>query len=641
MGLLDNLFLATSNPAPNPGMFQLGGHDPDMTSPVDVLDYTNSVPTKKRMTDKEDEDLKRFREEHPIGAADATLPAPALGMLSALPQAQAWPQPAPAPSVFDAGAPPVTGLPGQPAAAPAQPPQAPLSPLEQKMMAMAGPNQPVTGLGPAFSAPMPAAAPRPRPVAPPQAPPIAVGNYQMPRIGPASSYAPAAQPAAPPSPDAAASPPQRVGSAVGSPAEGAIDLTDAPIGMLGKVWKGIQSNSGLLMGLGAGMLGAPSWATGLSRGTAGAAAGAQQDYKMNLQTGSQEQLYRALVSAGVPPQQAVAATTNPELAKTLMTNYLTDRKSEVKVVKDSLGNERLVAVNPYMSQDQLDKLNKEGPGGVGGGATDLTHMPITIDPTTGRDERFMDAFKAADPVNAAATEAIMAGRMPADARNLQVLMKYASRIDPTFNNETFKTRAALDKSYFGGGEGFKGLRSANTAIDHGIQLQKAIGDLKNFSLMPDFTNRVTGKISEQYSAPYQKALAAFDRWRSIYAHELEFALTGKNTVTGTKEMADQFDRYGSPDKNQQSLTSSLESLKERIGEHESAYQRGMGHATGEPFRDMLTNRAKLKKLLGEDDGAVPASAAGSPVKVNSVEEARKLPKGTRFVDPNGIQRVVP
>ena len=41
---------------------------------------------------------------------------------------------------------------------------------------------------------------------------------------------------------------------------------------------------------------------------------------------------------------------------------------------------------------------------------------------------------------------------------------------------------------------------------------------------------------------------------------------------------------------------------------------------------------------------VPASAPGGapgPVRVSSVAQARALPRGTRFVDPNGVERVVP
>ena len=553
-GLLESLFAQPAQPMP--GAFQLGnGEQEENPYYAPLADYTGDAPLKRvKPNEAQDRDLKKFQETHPITPQQAAASAPAWnpGAGQQLPGM-------------------LSGIPGvAPAAAPAAPP-VPSASSPSSMDAAPWPAGPVG-----------------RPVTPPEAA----------------------------APNENAAPPQRAmesAPTTGSPAEGAIDLTDAPVGMLSKVWKGIQDNSGLLMGLGSGMLGAPSWATGFSRGVAGANAGAQQDYKQNQQQSGQQSLYTALVKAGVPKQQAVAATMNPELARTLMADYIGTRKSEIKTLKDSMGNERLVAINPYMDQEQLDKLNNGGaPGGGSGDMGSLAHMPVEYDPSTGRDEKFAAAFKAADPINAEATEALLQGRMPATGRNLQSLMKYAARIDPEFNSTTFGSRQNLDKSYFGGGEGFKQLRSANTTIDHGLQLQKAIDDLKNYQTLPGFLNPMTGKIAEQYSAPYQKALAAFDRWRSIYGHELEFALTGKNTVTGTKEMADQFDRYASPVKNQQSLISSLESLKERIGEHEAAYKGGMKHVTGEPFKDMLTNRAKLEKMLAaaESRAAPPPSEGG-------------------------------
>jgi hypothetical protein len=640
-GLLESLFAQPAQPMP--GAFQLGnGEQEENPYHTWLADYTGDAPLKRvEPNEAQDRDLKKFREVHPIRPSEEMTPAPAMGgMLGVMPQGQGWPQPksvfetgaAPvrqtpsaAPSAFETGAAPFRATPAMPApsvfdtGAPSlgvNPSDLEnLSPIQRQMMQMVGPNQPLTGLGPAF-AHEPAA--QPARALPPQAKPIAVGNYQMPRIGNAAQYQMPQQPG----PNDTASTPQRVaGGSTASPAEGAIDLTDAPVGMLSKIWKGIQDNSGLLMGLGSGMLGAPSWATGFSRGVAGANAGAQQDYKQNQQQSGQQSLYTALVKAGVPKQQAVAATMNPELARTLMADYIGTRKSEIKTLKDSMGNERLVAINPYMDQEQLDKLNNGGaPGGGSNDMGSLAHMPVEYDPSTGRDEKFAAAFKAADPINAEATEALLQGRMPATGRNLQSLMKYAARIDPEFNSTTFGSRQNLDKSYFGGGEGFKQLRSANTTIDHGIQLQKAIDDLKNYQTLPGFLNLMTGKIAEQYSAPYQKALAAFDRWRSIYGHELEFALTGKNTVTGTKEMADQFDRYASPVKNQQSLISSLESLKERIGEHEAAYKGGMKHVTGEPFKDMLTNRAKLEKMLAAaESGAAPPPSEGGVAGPNKIK----------------------
>lgn len=45
--------------------------------------------------------------------------------------------------------------------------------------------------------------------------------------------------------------------------------------------------------------------------------------------------------------------------------------------------------------------------------------------------------------------------------------------------------------------------------------------------------------------------------------------------------------------------------------------------------------------LGSQVGAQPAQGGGAPIRVTSVAQARALPSGTRFIDPNGVERIVP
>lgn len=559
MGMLDGLF---ADPRlPQDGSDQpYGGYTMGGAPAVD--DYSGPVPVRRPETKDLDKELKKFQETHPLTPQNAAAAAPAMpgsgqGILT-------------------------PEMSGPFSAVNAAPPAAPASPV-----------------------PLPVARNTTNAPGAPGGPPAPNNNSSAPER--ASDFSSAQRPV------------------TGSPAEGAIDLTDASPGMLGKVWKGIQDNSNLLMGMGAGMSGAPSWAVGMGRGFAGASAGAQADYKQNLQTGSAQQLYQALVAAGVPRQQAIAATTNPKLADTLMQSYIADRKREIKVVHDSLGNERIVSVNPYMSQEELDRANNEGGsrnGGAGDAATlggpadtsGLARMPIEIDPTTGRDEKFAEAFKKADPISYTATENLINGNMTGTGRNLQSLMKYASRIDPTFNQATFTGRQGLYKSYYGGGEGFKQLRSANTATQHGMDLDQDIDDLHNFSVMPGFLNPVTGAVANQFSKRYQDALSKFRADKAIYAHELEVALTGKSTVSGTKEINDLFDEDKAPGSNKSALRTTLRDLGQRVDEHEAAYNRGMGgKASASPVKDFMTNREKLNRLISGEREAAPAAAPASGV----------------------------
>lgn len=52
--------------------------------------------------------------------------------------------------------------------------------------------------------------------------------------------------------------------------------------------------------------------------------------------------------------------------------------------------------------------------------------------------------------------------------------------------------------------------------------------------------------------------------------------------------------------------------------------------------------APAEMLVAPNPGGMPAGApVGAPVKVTSPDEARRLPPGTHFIDPDGVERVVP
>jgi hypothetical protein len=131
------------------------------------------------------------------------------------------------------------------------------------------------------------------------------------------------------------------------------------------VMNGLKNNSSTLLALGAGFAGAPNIGQGISRASQYAIPASQQDLKNRISTGSQSATYKALVDAGVPQQQALAAIGNPELQKRLLDAYIVDRKSEIKTIKskDAFGNEteKLVSVNPY------DNTVKDLSGGSQGG----------------------------------------------------------------------------------------------------------------------------------------------------------------------------------------------------------------------------------------------------------------------------------
>lgn len=401
---------------------------------------------------------------------------------------------------------------------------------------------------------------------------------------------------------------------------------------LGGIKDTLGNNSNTLIALGAGLAGAPTVGIGLSRAGQAALPARAADIQQTLQQQGRATGTKALVDAGVPVQQAIAAQTDPELKKALIQNYIVDRKHELKTIKDWQGNETMVDYDPFTGKTKrVDVSNGTGTGNVGG--ADMTaagHLEPNYDPVTHRDEAYLAAVRKADPLTAAAIEDIAAGKLPATGRNMQKLMPLVARYEQGFENNRYTARQALEKSYYGGGEGAKALRSANTTIDHGMKLEKAIDDLHNFSVLPDVSNRVTGVIAEQSgNKKYQDALARFNATAAVYAKELEFALTGKNTVSGTKKLQEMFDPYASPTKNKAAMQQTLEMLKERVGEHENTYRTGMNKPAHD-FSDMLSKRHDLERLLGNDTGA--GVSANGPVAPAAPGAA---PKPGKYVFQNG------
>lgn len=92
-------------------------------------------------------------------------------------------------------------------------------------------------------------------------------------------------------------------------------------------------NSNMLMAMGAGMMGAPSLAQGMSRGFAAAIPASAQDTKQALQQSSIQESYKALIAAGASPADALAAVYNPEVMKAL-TPRIFGKAMDWKVVKE-------------------------------------------------------------------------------------------------------------------------------------------------------------------------------------------------------------------------------------------------------------------------------------------------------------------
>jgi len=226
-----------------------------------------------------------------------------------------------------------------------QPDQKPLNPVEQQMMSLL--SRP--GYQPGLPDPVPGAPTPPASIVPPQAAPqperaspIAVGGYQMPRVGNPDLYQsqqvdtpPAAQPtqgtSTPPAVQAAFMQPPSA-SGFGGALRGAMaNLQGGPLGLI----------------------------AGALAGGFGMGQGSPQD----IMRQNQQAQYQAFIGSGMTPQNAMLAVLNPEAAKTLVSEALTNKEKYQKTGVDAFGNENYGFVN---ERDQTINGRPIGPGETGG-----------------------------------------------------------------------------------------------------------------------------------------------------------------------------------------------------------------------------------------------------------------------------------
>lgn len=108
-------------------------------------------------------------------------------------------------------------------------------------------------------------------------------------------------------------------------------------------------------------------------------------------------------------------------------------------------------------------------------------------------------------------------------------------------------------------------------------------------------------------------------------------------------------QLGQTKEGQRTIMDTMESLATyKLQQAEIAQQVAMGRMKPEQAMERLAALpdplANFKAMQGRQTPPAASSQTqqqGGPVRVNSPAEAAKLPKGTRFVDPNGIERIVP
>lgn len=474
----------------------------------------------------------------------------------------------------------------------------------------------------------------PSPPAPPPAaapdlpPPVTVGA--TPTDGPAATDISARARTTAPSSPVDLVPPTPPASAPASSAEAAPSM----FGRLGGgLMDGLERNSNALLALGAGFAGAPNIGQAISRASAAMIPAHAADVKQRLAVQAQTYGTKALVDAGVPIQQAIAAQGDPDLKKALIQNYIVDRKAELKEIGvDRYGNKQYGVFDPFAKKIEPIKTGLESPDAQVTAENDVT----------GPD--YLAKLKESDPAYARQVEQVINGdaAMPTGRQSQtpigRRLRQDVLTVEPGASDSDFNTRQATQKSYTSGNDA-KVTKSINTTLHHAETLERAINDLDNFNTLPAVLNPVRSAVKGQYDPKYQKASGQYETAVANFAKELDFAVSGgRPTVSGTKHQMEGFDLNAPKEKQLAKLQEGVDLLKGRLESHTEGYNKGRRTTRAAiDFIDPI-NRKFYQRVLGEG-GATVDGAPAMPVPAPAA--AATAPKPGRYVYDPATGKMVP
>lgn len=308
-----------------------------------------------------------------------------------------------------------------------------------------------TSPGPGFPAsPMDsnAAAPAPQP----QNAPIAVGDYQMPRIG--GGF--------PGYPDHDPHTGENI-TPVQQPAQPAAFAAPAPSPDVGDhLLAGYQN-----MRHGGGLIGSIVAAVSGRRNDPQAEAQARQQAQLRQQ-------FSALVNAGLSPQEATAAVLNPEAGKAIIAQKFTKPQNDsfgvVQTGEDGLGKKTFSKINKATGE-MVPIASAATSDPNGGGLGDMSKSGAAY-------------LATLPPQQAGIVKAMVEGRQPPPSSFAlskpywQNMLQTAQAYDPTFDATNWSGRVASVRD-FAAGKSAEMVRSANQTLAHVDALLNSADDLHN------------------------------------------------------------------------------------------------------------------------------------------------------------------
>lgn len=228
----------------------------------------------------------------------------------------------------------------------------------------------------------------------------------------------------------------------------------------------------------------------------------------------------------------------------------------------------------------------------------------------------------------------------------QKMLQAAAQYDPGFDLTRWAARQQTSKDIATGKMG-QNVSSFNTALQHLDTLSKASDGLNNSNY--PWANKAANFVQGQYDPNVQAALNKFNVAKQAVASELTRAFRGTGgSLTEVKDWESSLNAADSPQALKAAIQQGIELLRGRIESVGDQYNRGM--ATSRDAVELLSPKSReiIERLSGGTGqraapSGAPAAPAhpGAPIRVNSPDEARRLPRGSTFIDPNGVIRQVP
>jgi hypothetical protein len=522
-----------------------------------------------------------------------------------------------------------------PAAPPTAGPPAPMVPAAPIDNTPASANaSPVQGFG--DQAPLPAALPPPVPLGP--------GRYGGALSVPMATGAPAAPPQA--------QPPLAMTAASEAPSG---SLLDRIKNALNRAGEGVNNNANMLLGLGSGFAGAPNFGAGMSRGFAGAQQGLQADQKQMVFNNT----INALVARGIPRDAAIAASGNPAVMQQLLTKAFGVKQMQpVEIGQDILGH-KIMGSYDAGSGKYYDTAGREigAPGSAGGasGAPAGSIGAAGFKPEQWAAMTPQERLSHMPPEVQGEIKAIYEGNQSATGRRVQDLLPLVNQVYPNFQQSDYNTKAQMRKEWTSGGPNSPAttLTNGNTAIQHLGELSDLVPKLNNFSGIP-FLNKTLNELRNSYKEHSGEAtsLSEFKTARDRFAEEATKFYRGVGgSEADVKRALDNLDAAKSAPELSAAIQQEAHLMQDKVNALQSRWHTTMD-AAELPIKDFPIIQQKSGEAIrrieergaGREPGAAvrqPVQAQAAPPQITKFEDALRLPKGTVFIDPSGVQRVRP